>query len=342
MQAVYNTLVGRAAPSRPLQPVRRAPLSVSARAAGSAPYTPPGRSNTSGAGSGASSGFRSGPVGAPPPADAAALAKRLAELQDLLREAAQIALATGPRGIQRSAQAAAALLSVARDQAERLRAGQPPESPAAVLRKLFERLGATYIKLGQFVASRCGFAVRCWSPGAITDRAGVWFSGHTCILRLATATAPLRSPLVCLPPRQTPPPHAAPPSSPRSTCWSSKSASTPQSLCLSRRSGGWRCRCCCSATRRMAAASLGGRAVHTRAGRAAAVLRRGLTFRVACPALHACRRTVESELGMSLEDVFASVDREPLATASIAQVRPVGASFYVVAWCSVACCSVCQ
>lgn len=34
------------------------------------------------------------------------------------------------------------------------------------------------------------------------------------------------------------------------------------------------------------------------------------------------RRTVESELGMGLEDVFASVDRQPLATASIAQVGP--------------------
>ena len=33
-----------------------------------------------------------------------------------------------------------------------------------------------------------------------------------------------------------------------------------------------------------------------------------------------CRRTVESELRMSLEDVFASVDPVPLATASIAQV----------------------
>ncbi|PSC67556.1 hypothetical protein C2E20_8783 [Micractinium conductrix] len=181
---------------------------------GSAPYTPPGRSNTSGAGSGASSGFRSGPVGAPPPADAAALAKRLAELQDLLREAAQIALATGPRGIQRSAQAAAALLSVARDQAERLRAGQPPESPAAVLRKLFERLGATYIKLGQFVAS---------SPTLFPEEYVLEFQ------KCLDSTEPV--------PFET------------------------------------------------------------------------------------IRRTVESELGMSLEDVFASVDREPLATASIAQVH---------------------
>lgn len=38
--------------------------------------------------------------------------------------------------------------------------------------------------------------------------------------------------------------------------------------------------------------------------------------------LPACRRrTVEQELRMSLEDVFASVDPQPLASASIAQVR---------------------
>lgn len=34
------------------------------------------------------------------------------------------------------------------------------------------------------------------------------------------------------------------------------------------------------------------------------------------------RRTVESELRLSLEDVFVSVDLQPLATASIAQVAP--------------------
>jgi ABC-type uncharacterized transport system ATPase component len=68
--------------------------------------------------------------------DAAALSKRLAELQELLREAAQIALATGPRGLARGVQAATALLSVAREQALRLQAGQTLESPAIVLRKV--------------------------------------------------------------------------------------------------------------------------------------------------------------------------------------------------------------
>lgn len=55
----------------------------------------------------------------------------------------------GCTGVQRSAQALQALLSIGQDYA---RTGQldPPE---VILRKLFERLGATYIKLGQFVAS---------------------------------------------------------------------------------------------------------------------------------------------------------------------------------------------
>ncbi|KAL4449557.1 hypothetical protein ABPG77_007201 [Micractinium sp. CCAP 211/92] len=148
------------------------------------------------------------------PQDAAQLGKRLSELQELLREAAQIALATGPRGITRSAQAAQALLSVAREQALLLQAGQAPEQPPVVLRKLFERLGATYIKLGQFIAS---------SPTLFPEEYVLEFQ-----------------------------------------------------------------KCLDSAE--------------------------PVPFEV-------IRRTVESELGMGLEDVFASVDREPLATASIAQVH---------------------
>lgn len=52
-------------------------------------------------------------------------------------------------GFQRSVQALQAILSIAQDYA---RTGQV-EPPEVILRKLFERLGATYIKLGQFVAS---------------------------------------------------------------------------------------------------------------------------------------------------------------------------------------------
>ena len=124
---------------------RSQPQRVVCRATtGAAQYGRPGGS--SGSGSSGSSGGSGGSFGASAAAatqDAAQLQRRLADLQELLREAAQIALATGPRGIARSAQAAAALLSVARDQAQRLQAGQQPEAPPVVLRKLFERLGAT-------------------------------------------------------------------------------------------------------------------------------------------------------------------------------------------------------
>ena len=122
---------------------RSQPQRVVCRATtGAAQYGRPGGSGGSGSGS-SSSGGSFGASAAAATQDAAQLQRRLADLQELLREAAQIALATGPRGIARSAQAAAALLSVARDQAQRLRAGQQPEAPAVVLRKLFERLGAT-------------------------------------------------------------------------------------------------------------------------------------------------------------------------------------------------------
>lgn len=59
----------------------------------------------------------------------------------------------GPRSITRTAQAVDAVLSVARDSLRALQAGGSPDPPPAVLRTLFERLGSTYIKLGQFIAS---------------------------------------------------------------------------------------------------------------------------------------------------------------------------------------------
>lgn len=63
------------------------------------------------------------------------------------------AAAAGPRGITRTAQAVDAVLSVAREALQPLQSGGAPEQPPVLLRKLFERLGATYIKLGQFIAS---------------------------------------------------------------------------------------------------------------------------------------------------------------------------------------------
>jgi hypothetical protein len=59
----------------------------------------------------------------------------------------------GPRSITRTAQALDAVLSVARETLQQLQSGGAPDAPPVVLRRLFERLGATYIKLGQFIAS---------------------------------------------------------------------------------------------------------------------------------------------------------------------------------------------
>lgn len=131
---------------------RRQPVTCRATPGAAPPY-----SSSSSSGS-AGGGFRGGSGGGVPPAgapqlDAAQLQRRLADLQELLQEVVQTALATGPRGLARSAQAASALLGLAREQALRLQAGQAPEGPAVVLRKAFEKLGATYIKLGQFIAS---------------------------------------------------------------------------------------------------------------------------------------------------------------------------------------------
>lgn len=73
----------------------------------------------------------------------------LKELRDLLEESVKLASSTGPRGITRGVQAVRALVSLTQ---EYLTAGKLDEPPV-ILRKLFERLGATYIKLGQFIAS---------------------------------------------------------------------------------------------------------------------------------------------------------------------------------------------
>ena len=59
-------------------------------------------------------------------------------------------LHAGPRGFFRSVQAAGAVGSLVQ---EVLLSGAPLDPPQVLLRKLFERLGATYIKLGQFIAS---------------------------------------------------------------------------------------------------------------------------------------------------------------------------------------------
>jgi len=73
---------------------------------------------------------------------------RVAELTDLLREITEVSLATGPRGVVRAGQALAAVGDVT----QALVSGETL-APPVILRMLFEKLGATYIKLGQFVAS---------------------------------------------------------------------------------------------------------------------------------------------------------------------------------------------
>uniref|UniRef100_A0A383VQQ0 Protein kinase domain-containing protein n=1 Tax=Tetradesmus obliquus TaxID=3088 RepID=A0A383VQQ0_TETOB len=78
------------------------------------------------------------------------LQKRSKELQELLQESLKIAMQTGPRGMFRSIQAGQAVASLAQDY---VLSGGRLDPPQVVLRKLFERLGATYIKLGQFIAS---------------------------------------------------------------------------------------------------------------------------------------------------------------------------------------------
>ncbi|KAL4529909.1 hypothetical protein Ndes2526A_g04652 [Nannochloris sp. 'desiccata'] len=81
------------------------------------------------------------------------LSDRLNKFRELAQEAAEMAISSGPKGIRRTAQAAEAVLLLGRDQLQRMQTTQTTDPPAVVLRQLFERLGATYIKLGQFIAS---------------------------------------------------------------------------------------------------------------------------------------------------------------------------------------------
>jgi len=107
---------------------------------------------------GSASGFGATPDN---PFDARGSDLTLEELQDraeklpaLLQEIIEIVLNTGPSGLARGMQAAQAVMAVGADALAASRAnGGAPEPPQVILRKLFERLGATYIKLGQFIAS---------------------------------------------------------------------------------------------------------------------------------------------------------------------------------------------
>lgn len=77
------------------------------------------------------------------------LQRRAAQLSELVQETGRVAVTTGPRGFFRALQAADSVGSLVREYLVR---GTVDPTPV-FLRKLFEKLGATYIKLGQFIAS---------------------------------------------------------------------------------------------------------------------------------------------------------------------------------------------
>lgn len=79
------------------------------------------------------------------PLTAEQVAKRQKQLQELVQESIKITMETGPRGFVRSLQAANAVATLVQEQVLQ---GQL-DPPQTVLRKLFEKLGATYVKLGQ-------------------------------------------------------------------------------------------------------------------------------------------------------------------------------------------------
>lgn len=79
--------------------------------------------------------------------------EKAAELQQLVTEGLRLAVDSGPAGVRRSIQAAQVIFEVGYEYANTYLQGSTPARPAVVLRQLFEKLGATYIKLGQFIAS---------------------------------------------------------------------------------------------------------------------------------------------------------------------------------------------
>lgn len=77
------------------------------------------------------------------------LSKRGPALQELFTETADLVRRSGLTGARRSLDAAVATGTILRD----FVASGGTDPPQVLLRKLFEALGATYIKLGQFIAS---------------------------------------------------------------------------------------------------------------------------------------------------------------------------------------------
>ncbi|KAF1889559.1 hypothetical protein Lal_00024886 [Lupinus albus] len=89
---------------------------------------------------------------------------RIENFPKLVEDIVQTSINTGPRGVLRLAQGLQAFIGVGQEllngvsKSTNSTAGLPTEMPLGLLspfyvRRLFERLGATYIKLGQFIAS---------------------------------------------------------------------------------------------------------------------------------------------------------------------------------------------
>lgn len=70
-----------------------------------------------------------------------------------MQEGVRLSTDAGPEGVRRGVRAAQVLFDVSQTYVTTLLRGGSPERPEVLLRRTFERLGATYIKLGQFVAS---------------------------------------------------------------------------------------------------------------------------------------------------------------------------------------------
>ena len=109
------------------------------------PAAPPRASSYPNSGASTSSSKSSGGGEDPTSGQRPRSQQRAAELFALLRETGEIAASNGPRGFARALQGATAVATLARSY---LQSGTNPlDAPQVVLRKLFESLGATYIKV---------------------------------------------------------------------------------------------------------------------------------------------------------------------------------------------------
>lgn len=95
---------------------------------------------------------RSVPNGGAPTFDARDALKRADEARVLASEITAIAAGAGATGVARTLNAVESLTRLALKNVQTLDVNDPP-SPPKLVRQTFEALGATYVKLGQFIAS---------------------------------------------------------------------------------------------------------------------------------------------------------------------------------------------